>query len=157
MRRGVRKPKLGANVSDRKGPKAFESISGNKEPAIAERVEFLHLKAAWRIKRIQMADPYGWRKLTPGEVSHIHEKLSYFETMTWNDIFIVAHKRNHRIPVNELRCPHAKRWMNINMPDQLELWTLRFTGIERVWGVFSEGAYQIIFWDPTHQIMPTLT
>jgi hypothetical protein len=42
-----------------------------------------------------------------------------------------------------------------NMPDQPYLWTLRFAGAERVWGIFSDGAYQVVFWDPEHRIFPT--
>jgi hypothetical protein len=38
------------------------------------------------------------------------------------------------------------------MQDQPYLWTIRITGTERIWGILSEGAYQIIFWDPNHLI-----
>lgn len=151
-----KQPKIAIQVSDRKGPKIFERVPGTKEPAIAERVDFMHLKAAWRVNRIQMVDPYGWHVITSEQINHIREKLSDFETMTWHEIFTVAKKRNHRIPVCNLRCPKARQWMKMNMPDQTELWTLRFTGAERVWGIFGEGAYQIVFWDPSHQILPTL-
>ena len=74
---------------------------------------------------------------------------------TWNEIFVESVKQNHSIEIASLRCQKAKRWLKDNMPQQTELWTLRFTGRQRVWGVFSEGAYQVIFWDPEHQIMPT--
>lgn len=116
----------------------------------------MHLKASWRVNRLQMVDPYGWHELSPVEVGRIRQKLSEFETMTWNEIFTLGKKRNHSIPIVELRCPKAKKWLNANMPDHTELWTLRFSGTERVWGVFAEGAYLIVFWDPNHQIMPTL-
>jgi hypothetical protein len=45
--------------------------------------------------------------------------------------------------------------MKRNMKEQLELWTIRLSGAERIWGIFSEGAYQIVFWDPNHLIFPT--
>jgi len=102
-----------------------------------------------------MADPYGWHELTPEQVAYVREKLGLFESMTWNEIFVVAKKQNHDIPVAGLRCPHARKWMKDNMPDQPTLWTLRFSGAERVWGIFSGGAYQILFWDPHHLIYPT--
>lgn len=75
--------------------------------------------------------------------------------MTWNEIFVIAKKQNHPIPVADLRCNLAREWMKKNMPDQDRLWTLRFSGAERVWGVFSDGVYQILFWDPKHLIYPT--
>ena|ERR1700677_4816935 len=130
--------------------------SGDKRPAIAaDPISYLHLKASWRVRHIQMATPYGWHELTPQELVYVQGKLSDFETMTWNEIFVLAKKQNHDIPVNELKCEKARKWMEKNMKGQPTLWTLRFSGAERVWGVFSEGAYQILFWDPKHLIYPT--
>jgi hypothetical protein len=38
------------------------------------------------------------------------------------------------------------------LPDQPYLWTIRVSWSERIWGILSEGAYQIVFWDPEHLI-----
>jgi hypothetical protein len=142
--RGIREPKAGI------------SVLGRREPKIAEPVDLMHLKASWRVNKVQMVDPYGWHELGLEGIEEIRTKLAYFETMTWNEIFVKGNKRNHSIVVSDLRCPHAKRWLADNMPDQPELWTLRLSGIKRIWGIFSEGAYQVLFWDPLHKIMPTL-
>ena len=129
--------------------------SGLKEPKAAfDPDSNLNRKAAWRVHRIHMADPYGWHELNVGSVLDIKEKLSHFESMTWNDIFTIGRTRNHKILVEKLRCPKAKHWMKENMPDQDSLWTLRLSGAERIWGIFSDGVYQIIFWDPKHLIYP---
>ncbi|HUX44658.1 MAG TPA: hypothetical protein VMV57_07905 [Terracidiphilus sp.] len=149
------RPKTEIAIRDRKLPRSVLEIREAREPREAAKVDYFHLKASWRIKKIQMVDPYSFHQLTAEELSRLRERLSNLETMTWNDIFVTAKKHNHSIPVHELRCEHARKWMKANMPDQLELWTLRVTGVERVWGVFSEGAYQIIFWDPQHRIYPS--
>jgi hypothetical protein len=139
-----------------KQPKAEATPSGLKQPKVAsEPISYNHLKASWRVRHVNMAAPYGWHQLTPVELAVVQEKLSQFETMTWNEIFVVAKKQNHDIPVADLRCEKARRWMNRNMPGQPTLWTLRLSGAERVWGIFSEGAYQVLFWDPEHLIYPT--
>jgi hypothetical protein len=127
-----------------------------KKPKVAVDPEsFNQRKAAWRVGKVQMADPYGWHTLDLAAIGYIREKLGAFESMTWSEIFVVAKKQNHDILVSELRCEIARRWMKRNMPDQDRLWTLRFSGAERVWGIFSDGVYQIIFWDPLHKIYPT--
>jgi hypothetical protein len=141
--------------SGHKNPQFAPLIEGKKEPKTVERIDFLTLKAAWRVKNIQLVDPYGWQQLTLKDICYIREKLSAFESMTWGDIFVKDKKRNHSIPVNEFRCEQARRWMKRNMKEQLELWTIRLSGAERIWGIFSEGAYQIVFWDPNHLIFPT--
>jgi hypothetical protein len=154
-KKGPKQVKIAEWVSGQKNPISSHRIESRKEPKEAERVEFLNMKASWRINKIQMVDPYGWHGLNIEDINHIKERLSNFETMTWNEIFVQSKKHNHSIPVEDFRCEHARRWMKSNMPDQLELWTLRFNGPERVWGIFAEGAYQVIFWDPEHRIYPT--
>jgi hypothetical protein len=103
-----------------------------------------------------MADPYGWHGLTAGQLSYIRQKLIQFEAKDWNQIFVIEKKHNHSIPVAEFDCPKAKKWMRENLPDQDELWTLRLSGPERIWGVFREGVFHILFWDPNHQICLSL-
>ena len=151
-----KQPKVAIEVTDQKHPQIGIKVDEKRRPVEGERVEYLHLKASWRVKRVQMVDPYGWHQLTGNEIAAIQAKLAEFESMTWSEIFVLGRKRNHKIPIVHLRCPQAKHWLRNNLPDQTELWTLRFTGAQRVWGIFAEGAYQIIFWDPHHQIMPTL-
>lgn len=153
--RGNRHPKVDVKVTDQRQPRSVLRIDESRNPIEAEKANYFHLKASWRIKKIQMVEPYSFHRLTTDELNRLRERLANFETMTWNDIFITAKKHNHSIPVHKLRCEHAKRWMRNNMPDQLELWTLKVTGPERIWGIFSEGAYQIVFWDPEHRIYPT--
>src|ERR1019366_5650988 len=105
-----------------------------------------------RIQKIQMVDPYGWHELDMQQIEYVRGKLAEFETRTWNTIFVDEKKRNHPIPVAELDCPDAREWMRDNMPDEDTLWTLRFSGPERVWGIFRNGAYHILFYDPHHRI-----
>lgn len=149
-------PLIGVPVTDRKQPHTSQQVSGRKEPLSAPFVDFMQMKACWRVRRALMVDPYGWHELTPKEVIYIQSKLADFESRTWNEIFVKSVKQNHSIEIARLRCQKAKQWLKVNMPQQTELWTLRFTGKQRVWGIFSEGAYQVLFWDPEHQIMPTL-
>ncbi len=102
-----------------------------------------------------MSDPYGWHNLTADEANQVRSKLSTFEKNTWREIFVRDARLNHRISAGELKCPIARAWMRSNMPDQPYLWTLRLSNMERVWGILSEGAYQIVFWDPEHRIWET--
>lgn len=148
-------PKQAELIHGRREPISVEKVPGKREPKIAEQVDFMQMKAAWRVHKLQMVDPYGWHVLELETVGYIQSKLASFETMTWSEIFIRDRSRNHSIPVHKLRCPQAKRWIAKNMPDQPDLWTLRLSGPERIWGIFAEGAYQIIFWDPEHLIYPT--
>jgi hypothetical protein len=138
--------------SKSKQPAIKEQPSRAKTPAAVAVPDYNDTKACWRIGKLRMADPYGWHVVNPAEVARIRIKLATLEANTWQEIFIRDARFNHRIPANELKCPTARKWMKDNMPDQPYLWTLRLSGAERVWGIFSDGAYQIVFWDPDHLI-----
>jgi hypothetical protein len=142
-------------VNRKKEVKIAESIASQKEAKLTPGISFYDRKAAWRISRIQMADPYGWHDLPLEKVVYIQRKLSEFEKKTWNEIFQKEKHWNHPLPVSDLKCPEARQWMRRNMPDQDTLWTLRFSGAERVWGIYSEGVYIVVFWDPKHLIWET--
>ena len=148
-----KRPTFAEITSGLKQPKAVEKIRGKKTPVIAESVSvYDDEKAAWRISRIQLLDPYGWRELNADEIVRVKERLSSLERSTWKDIFIRDAHYNHQLEVNDLRCPIAKKWMLDNLPDQPYLWTIRVTAKERIWGILAEKAYQIILWDPYHLI-----
>jgi hypothetical protein len=139
-----------------KSPALGARPTGEKSPrTVVDATSYYDRKASWRVSKVQLVNPYGWHELSLNEVEHVRSKLAQFETMTWGEIFDKARDRNHPIPVSKLRCREAQKWMERNMKDFDTLWTLRFTGPERVWGIFSEGAYQVIFWDPEHLIYPT--
>jgi hypothetical protein len=152
MKKVQKKPKASENVFGKRYPKSIQEVSGKKQPRTVEDVSYGNLKAAWRINRMQLMDPYSWRKLPPDKIEYLHKKLSEFEQRTWNEIFVDDKRRNHPLPVLELKCPLARKWMAEHMPGEDQLWTLRLSGAERIWGIFREGVYQVVFWDPNHII-----
>lgn len=150
-----RGPTFAEMVSDLKRPKSVEKIAEKKSPVIAEPVSLYDDdKAAWRISRIQLIDPYGWHDLDAEGILRIKGRLASLERSTWRDIFVRDARHNHQIGVSDLKCPIAKLWMQKNLPDQPALWTIRVGAKGRIWGILSEKAYQIIFWDPDHLIWP---
>lgn len=152
-----KRPTFAEQVSELKNPKIIQHVPGKKTPVIAEAVSLYdEHKAAWRIGRIQLVDPYGWHELDTAGIARIKDRLAALERNTWRDIFIRDADFNHKIEVSQLKCPIAKKWMAEHMKDQPYLWTIRVTAKERVWGILSESAYQIIFWDPNHLIWEIL-
>jgi hypothetical protein len=143
------------NRNNRKQVKVSEIPQGRKEAKSAPEEPAMSRKASWQLNRAQMADPYGWHDLSLKEVLYVQVKPSELERQTWAEIFVKRKHWNHSVPVSQLKCPEARKWMRRNMPDQTELWTLRLSGAERVWGVFGQGTYLLVFWDPDHLIWDT--
>ena len=105
---------------------------------------------------MEFVDPYGWHTLDADKLKSIREKLGHFETMTWNEILVKGKKRNHSVSVSSL-CPSAlKRLKDLGQIHVEELVSLRLSGPERVWGVRERGVLTVLWWDPLHQVCPSL-
>jgi len=57
---------------------------------------------------MQLIDPFGWHILDAEGLRGIRERLSSFESMTWNEILVTSRKQNHRIPFKDI-VPNARK------------------------------------------------
>jgi hypothetical protein len=140
-----------------KKPKASIAILPQKQPRIAADPEsYYERKPSWRVSRIDFVDPYGWHKVGATELHAIRAKLAHFESMTWADILIKAKKQNHNVQISDLCSQAQKRLKEIHCDDIDELLSLHLSGIERVWGILDRGVMTLLWWDPKHQVCPSL-
>lgn len=105
---------------------------------------------------LEMAGPFGWHEIDQHTLNDIRGKLQGFETMTLREIFTVGSKRNHSVEQWKL-CDDAKhRLRELGHDDLDELWTLRLSGPERIWGIRNCNVFTLLWWDPKHQVCPSL-
>lgn len=65
-----------------KKPKARIEPSPKKQPKAAYNpTSYNHLRPSWRISKIEMLGPYGWRNIDLETLIYIHGKLSNFESI----------------------------------------------------------------------------
>lgn len=140
-----KKPKLGVDPSLNKGPK----FASNPEL-------YYDQKPSWRISKIELTDCYGWHVLDLKQIGYIKAKLSNFETMTWREILVESRKQNHLVEVSKLSADANRRLVETQQDDIDQLLSLRLTGKQRVWGVLHQGACHLLWWDPRHQVCPSL-
>jgi len=86
-----------------KNPKLKNCPTPQKSVRIAPKNfpdSFLKNKPVWRFAWMDINGPWGWLKIDSAKIFiHIlHEKLKYFETMTWQEID--KNRQNHIIPVS---------------------------------------------------------
>jgi hypothetical protein len=124
-------------------------------PSIAADPSTNHLPPSWRIGRLQLVHPFGWHEVTGSKIRDIRDKLANFESMTWNDIVVKAKKRNHTVLVSKI-CKEARDRILALRLDIDELVSLHLTGTERVWGYRDGAILNVLWWDPYHQICPSL-
>lgn len=62
---------------------------------------------------------------------------------------------NHGCLVKQLSKSARKRLKELNLDDYEKLYSLRLDAKSRVWGIFEDGYFRVLWWDPKHQVYPS--
>ena len=134
--------------------------SGKKQTKQKENPDsFIAKKPSWRFTRAFINDKWAidtdnWKIWA----DRILPKLQSYETQTWQEIMSAPKGRgdgskNHNIGVQKL-CPDAKKLLEDNHYYIDEIFSLRLTGEERIFGILNNGVLDIVWYDNEHQICP---
>lgn len=82
---------------------------------------------------------------------HIISRLKDFERATWLEI---EKGGSHFIPVNKIIGDAQRRLQELRLDDTSDLFSLRLSSLERLWGFRSNEVFSVLWWDPGHQICP---
>lgn len=96
--------------------------------------------------------PFSCANVTLDVVRFIHEQLSRFEGMKWQE---VENRFNHAIHVSRLSSAAQARLSVINMDDLEEVFSLRLQGKPRVIGIRRHAVLSILWYDPNHEVCPS--
>ncbi|WP_419659698.1 hypothetical protein Dvar_00190 [Desulfosarcina variabilis str. Montpellier] len=139
---GKKKPKISKDPGSKKHVRATNQFAN-----------YDRMQPVWRVSSLDIGGPWCWKGISKEVVwTAIHQKIAEFEEMTWYDI-----KRNgsHSIPIYNL-CPQAKqRLSEIQLDDIDEIFSLRLTGRQRIFGIKHNEVLKILWWDPDHQVCPS--
>lgn len=106
---------------------------------------------AWSFNLIDFDGPWCPKIMDRERFLYVLEKLCEFESMTWREI---EGSRSHSIEVWML-CKQARdRLLVIRQDDIAELFSLRLSGRERVWGIRDGHIFRFLWWDPEHKVYP---
>ncbi len=117
---------------------------------------FYKRNPSWRVRRVELVDPFGWHALDKGKLTEVRQKLANFESMTWSDILVRAKNQNHAVRVQQLCSQARKRLAQMGLDEFEDLVSLRLSARERVWGILAEGVLELLWWDPDHKVCPSL-
>jgi hypothetical protein len=115
-------------------------------------------RPAWMFKLVDFSGKWGFTK--DQFIEDILPKLQEFEGLTWGEIQQQCGGRSHgtnshEIPISSL-CPEAKKYFEDKYPDYTEIFSLRFTGTHRLFGIRDYNVLKIIWYDTNHEICPML-
>jgi len=109
-------------------------------------------KPAWQFYQLDWDGPWGC--VDAKKWQEILQKLGHFETRTWADI--KSDGNNHAVEIQNSPNPSVpKRLLEIHLDDIDELFSLRLSGKERVWGILEGHILKILWWDPNHEVWPS--
>jgi hypothetical protein len=140
----------------RKKPKVFNSPEFAKKP----RVDPAAIKSAndenpvWQIGTLDVDGPWGWKNIEKSSFfSEILPKVQNFESMMWKDIL---NRNSHEVNIGQISKAAQKRLSELKLDDFETIVSLRFTGKERLWGIRVRNILKLIWWDPNHEIYPSV-
>jgi hypothetical protein len=116
---------------------------------------FYGLFPSWRVGRMEMVDPFGWHRVDGQILRYVRERLAQFETMTWAEILVRSKKQNHSIKVSDICSAAQKRLDTLRLLLE-DVVSLRLSARERVYGYLENGVLILLWWDPLHEICPSL-
>lgn len=150
-----KQPRAAAAVSSSKEPRTASFPFSPKTPSAIDPRSSGDLSPSWKVAGLQLVSPYGWHELDGKKLLQIHERLRNFESMTWNAILVGARKQHHSIALN-LLCKEARADLDRRRLILEKVVSLRLTGEERIWGYLTEGVLSLLWWDPDHEICPSI-
>jgi hypothetical protein len=130
------------------------SQKDNKFLRISQPPNSDHEKLSWQIHLLDFEGPWGWGDMDADTLKYIHGKLAQFETMTWAEI---NHPNTgcHPIKIKDLCSEAQKRLTELKVIRfEEELFSLRLSGKERLWGIRERHFFKILWWDPRHEVYP---
>jgi len=143
-------------MAKRKGKKPYRKIdpSPEKVPRGRKKVEDSDIKLiVWHVGKIDKDGPWGWKDIEPERLwNNIHSKMSSFESMTWDEV--MKGGDNHPVSVDGIIPDARRRLEEIGQDDIDELFSLRLSGRERIYGIRAGHIFKVLWRDPNHQVCP---
>lgn len=155
-RRGRKKPHFESPVVPKKAPNSGPHVpSLRKIPDSNEKRDYGKYFPAWRFSMLDVHGPFGFGDAVTVEVAmQLAKRLGSQEARTWNDIFTRDKHNNHANQVEKLAPEARRRLRHLKLDDFDELHSIRLSGAGRLYGVWREGVFYVLWWDRAHLVYP---
>jgi hypothetical protein len=151
-------------VGKNKRPVSSVQPPAGKVPRQGVNVDVYSQPFRWDTTDCDLHGPFGWGVTDPVMLlTDIIPKLQKLETQTWDEVERQSQNHSHFVDNSKLSSEARKRLETIK--DFLEergmngadsLFSLRLEAKRRVWGVRQGAVLQILWYDPEHQVYPTV-
>lgn len=138
-----------------KRPHSSKKATSDKEAVINRNPQrYLSEKPVWQFNR---CDKEKWPVKTPDFIYRIFDKLADYEKMTWQEIQSASGGKTHGTNshfenVADLDKAAQKRLLELKLDDTDQLFSLRLTGKERLYGILENGVFAVLWYDRKHEV-----
>ncbi|KHD07129.1 hypothetical protein PN36_28025 [Candidatus Thiomargarita nelsonii] len=120
--------------------------------------EFTERKAhypVWQFSLLDWEGTWSWDVMDIKKSHEILKKLGDFETRTWGEIESNKEEGSHLVKVDDCPNPQVKeRLEQLELDDIDELFSLRLSGKERIFGILEGFTLKILWYDSEHKVWP---
>lgn len=129
----------------------------DRQPRVGVDVSFWSAHPCWSFSHLDLVAPFGgWIHLQQSDLDELLARFKHWETMTWDQILVLGKKHNHTIKVSACSSPAQARLRFLRLDDISELISLRVNSRARVFGILDRGVLKLLWWDPRHEVCPSL-
>jgi hypothetical protein len=138
-----KKPRVESIPSSAKNPR-FEHLPKDQKN---------HSRLDFRTDRMDKGGLWGWNMFNGAHLPEFLERLLHVQKLTLHDL---RENGSHLVEIGNLIPEAQKRLVEIQMDDFDELFSWRITGKKRAWSIKEGTILWLLWWDPEHQICPSL-
>lgn len=144
--------KMGNRVRKKK-PRIEKPPLSRKIRKVYSPEEFDKFYPCWNLCWLDINGRWGWAGLSKTEWwNEICAKLILFEKMTWSEI--KRNRKNHSIYVGKIVKEAQQYIIDRGLEQHDQVFSLRLTGKKRVYGIRTERVFNVLWYDPNHEICP---
>ena len=111
--------------------------------------ENVHLQV--KVEKMDFDGRWGWVTFKPVHLQKLLARLLECQKLTWQEL---RGSGSHCVSLNLITNDARKRLEFLQCDDIEELYSLRLTSKERIWGIKDGAIFWLLWWDPNHEICP---
>ena len=146
---------MGRRKKGNKNPKSIHLPTPTKNAKHVKNPEGYQSQfIAWHF---QCMDNAGRWPCDTNTIQKIRNRLHEYEKRRWFEI--LEQKSNHPMPIDRIIAKAQRRLAELGYDDAPNLYQLEIKnggGKQRLWGLRVENIFQILWWDPKHEIYAIL-
>ncbi|MBU2622474.1 MAG: hypothetical protein KKD92_09180 [Proteobacteria bacterium] len=144
---------MGKNSKNKKKPQINFQPKPTKEATHTKNPEgYQNQFISWHL---QCIDSSGAWPCSFETLQKIRNRLSEYENLKWSEVS--SKGSNHPLPINKIIPKAQRRLSELGYVDIESLYQLKISNgnqKQRLWGIRKENIFQILWWDPRHEVCP---